>query len=147
MNLRQLDAAIRPQFLWEPGTEWETVRWVEGGRNAGIMVFVGLSALHGIPKEYVCDYLNIRQGRYDFLNLCYRKFMFAALAKEFSDMVERDRAFSLRVLLKTRLAQSCLKHKYRAGELDYAPLIDYFTENNAHVESYFLGDYEDGNEG
>lgn len=73
MTLEQIEKCIRPQFIWDrSGLKLlQTDETMEGSKDIGRVIFVGLTDMYGISRNDVQDYLDMS---YDVYRNCLSKF-------------------------------------------------------------------------
>lgn len=130
MTLRELEFALRPQFLWDPENDWKNPKEnqkgfvLEGATNLGIMVFIGLATLHDFKPEHIRTRLNLSTAKYDALLHRYKTHLKEAIASNYILSIEDERRLSTTVYTKTKLVQSCLQLKYGAPRINFLEVFN-----------------------
>ena len=73
MTLEQIEKCVRPQFIWDrSGLKLlQTDETMEGSKDVGRVIFVGLTDMYGISRNDVQDYLDMS---YDVYRNCLTRF-------------------------------------------------------------------------
>lgn len=117
MKLHDIEDAFKGQFVWDrKGTKlMQTNHEVEGSEDTALIIFCGLSEMHGFGVEETAEYLSVEEWEYYRLLRLFRSKMSAASERirdgkwdtEINDLVQK-------VWTKSQLVQNVLRHKWKS---------------------------------
>jgi len=128
MTLALLETALRPQFTWAPGDDiWKNPRDfnMEDAPQMGLTVFIGLATLHGFTPEEICSYLKILPSKFGRLLAKFQRHVRASIMSDFSSLLEKELAYSCRLMVKTKLVQSSLVISHQVPAIKYHDIFKY----------------------
>lgn len=118
MTLQDLERAVRPQFVWEPGEDcWKNPRDYNmsetHGNRLGLTIFIGLALLHKQSIEEISFYVKIPEWRVRYIYRNFNKHICAGLITDQSSLYRTRRKYSEVMVLKTKMVQNYLAYNYK----------------------------------
>ncbi len=119
MNLEQIEKSMRPQFIWDrEGLKLlQTDENMEGSKDVGRIIFVGLTDMYGIAQKDVREYLDLS---YDVYRHCLTEFR-----ERYKSYLNRD-GNNKRFGNKVGLCLNAIKFNYNTKP--FLNLTDYVTD-------------------
>ena len=116
MTLEEIEKCMRPQFIWDrSGLKlMQTDEAMEGSKEVGRLIFVGISDMYGMSRKDVQDYLDMS---YDAYRNTLTKF------RELYGDSQRQKSTNKRFGIKTGLCLNAIRNTYNTTP--FINLTDY----------------------